>query len=1622
MRLHVGERLPGAGLSDHAGAYVVTGVATETPWYGLYTAKKIFCNFDFTAKRPRPTDENEWLDVFLRTIHYPRLDDPDYVAERRARARAEARRILANRTSNLWPEPIDLLEIPNTRDPFTFAPSAQEHAGTEPVLVFARPQGEPLARWIQNVQPLSWVLGVLAELLEFIRAAHGDGLLLNGLGPGAVLIDRVGRVHYLGTDMVLERTPGTHLGPGPESGPAVDWVRHFPPERYPRGFSAPECFDPARPRDRRTDLYGWASIAYFLLTGDRPAQLALNQGQPWALFQDAQFVRLDRALRSVPPVHVRNWAEQLGVDSAALVEGWPGNLRAVLQQCLRPDLRQRPASVADLRAWLTVPPPPPVPAALAMRAAPDQPIKILIDVRTVVPNTRIMVRRGIGFQPITPEEGELVVESAPLPVVVDEGWMMPLIEGSRPAHRAAGLSLHYAVFTRVTTENRESFSVAAAADVIEVRPADIRRYAEGDAAPGSTDEPEPSRIRLLYEVFDPVDLAEILLASPLPQVRHWAIMRLTRAPRTEAAQDLLWRTLQDAVPAIRLESARGILEGGARPSLILVRRVVDALGGGDTDESIRAARSLLQIGVAGDVVGDTVAALERDRPTVCPECGLHLPIGDRPEHLTSAHGYVDVFGSLLPRPEGLARLWNRTFTQADRPAHERICQLLGAAGRSSTGDRPAYVAALEAELKRRGDELLSARLQHLPRLVECLRSAPAARAWFPHLIASADPRVREIGRSLLLPELAQQLAGDAISARDVRRELDRLGPAQLLEEKIQLCLQLAHVGVDAAAAEACLRELQSERLVTCPQCGATVTMANLDTHLRRAHHIYQFRGVRRSLPDTLVFLRSAVCGPSPDYEAWTVLERIAREEHPNEADAFLLGQVREALGPLPAAQQSQGIPVVAEAVVAGGSGVRLALALTKAAAPTEASMPFAHLALAVGARLPVPLSHAVVDALRPLLSVKKVPAEVRLEAAAAMLRTVGKAGHPAREILDALVAGSGKARAIDRLRELEKRVGPSPLIDELCAHLEDQVRMVCPRCSVQMRRPAMRDHLWEKHRLVLDGRRVREPWRVIEDWLSDYQMERDAAVLEQCRTLAQRLDADRGLLRLYRLILAQRIDDAEARRELLAEARRQQQSLCPDCYTLVPPREEPGPAEMSIWRGRISARGYRVEVSDSGLAAWMEVETPARLLYRGTEPPPRLTPRGALLVLAGIPACAALILSLLLPLFGVPALLPVAAALTLALALGLFVSFLWREPRKPLDRAIDYAWELLVPRLHAESLALEDSAFAAGLARASAGRGRAEVRAEALKQLRQQTETAVASAHGPVRHLAALWRLTAEDLARAGSDPVPLLVAQAGRCVDGKLPLSFIGEILHDWDAPWWTTGRRARLRVLLCDRAFEAGLEVQDLMEIGRVTSSLGAALKTDDTEGLAHLRLLWSLRPNRPWDRFGKTATVFEQAADAETSETRLAKYPDLLFTVEENPIMHVCVRGVVVQEEIFTAPPRTIEVVSRQLLLQAGHELILDERSFFLPDDPEPVARRLERLFRYFFHEFRGLVPAVSRWRSPAVSRTLRAQNAVPCPQCRQPVLVRRGEVGIGMEVAPDLEPPARSPAKPAEVSGS
>jgi hypothetical protein len=992
-----------------------------------------------------------------------------------------------------------------------------------------------------------------------------------------------------------------------------------------------------------------------------------------------------------------------------------------------------------------------------------------------------------------------------------------------------------------------------------------------------------------------------------------------------------------------------------------------------------------------------VGAVLTNRTDRCPECGLTMPAAEVPAHLIARHTYVDVFGILLPLPAALASLWDRVFARGDVHANKRLCQILKPAPGQAT-DPPPYVAALEAELVRRGETLFASRYQELPRLINCLCQSDAARPYFRHLLQSGNARVREVGRELLLAEAGAILAGNAVTAGEVRAWLDRLCPSDDVWDKIRLGQRLARFGVNEAALKACLRQLREERPVACPECGAAVAQGQLETHLRQIHHIYQVHGARLSVDEAVTALLDAVCAPTPDTLAWETLELLARDEYSSRAEEFLATRLVRTLQDQGRERRERVLPAVVETLTTHDRASALAGALAAIAASVAH-----HLALALTPHLTTPLPRDLVIVLQPLLGSKRVPEDVRLAAASALLRTTGTEGRPARAVLRALTARSGKARAVDRLRHLEQLTGKAAAIDELCTRLEEKIRLRCPRCDTQARRKEMIQHLWTAHGLLLYGRRVREPWQLVEDLILEYQARGDAQLLERCRTLGEFLDHARGLERVYRLFLAKGLHDVEAREALLNQARQGRGSLCPHCFAFVPVLADAAPRQLDQAHGRLWGHGYGAGVSETGYVPRLDVYSPSNMLARGREPGQWCTCPTTLWLLAGPPVLVALALAWVVPPPDPALPRPGLGLLLAALVAGLGVQIWCWQRRKPLERAIDHAWRLLPPQLHTAGFARPDAEFLADLALSSIGRGRPEVRAEALERMLKVTEKATADNACPVALLAALRRLVIEDAVVLGDDPIVLVAAQVGRCFEAELPLVFAEHLLADWESDWWTTANLTRLRVLLSDRAFEAGLEVRDLREASRTAPALGGVLLTADEDELARLRLLWSLRPRRPWGRWSDASTVFEQAADPDPSHNLLGQYPDLLLADLELPAVLLCGGGLVFQGTLFTAPPRVLEVKARRNFEGVDFELVLGDLRLRFATDPTPLVKRLEYWFRYHFGDFLPQVDTVYDWQAPGQARKMRLREAVRCPECRRQVLARVGAVGRAVDDA-------------------
>jgi hypothetical protein len=562
-------------------------------------------------------------------------------------------------------------------------------------------------------------------------------------------------------------------------------------------------------------------------------------------------------------------------------------------------------------------------------------------------------------------------------------------------------------------------------------------------------------------------------------------------------------------------------------------------------------------------------------------------------------------------------------------------------------------------------------------------------------------------------------------------------------------------------------------------------------------------------------------------------------------------------------------------------------------------------------------------------------------------------------------------------------------------------------------------HLWLEHRLVLDGHEVREPWQLIEEWGHEYSRSGDPELLARCRALADRLDADQGRLRVERSLLAHGVKEEGARQALLVEAGRRRVSLCPRCFTFVDGPEEIPAQPLSAYGSRLSNDGYQIEIDDKGIFSRLVLQTPGQSIYRGGEPGQIFTFAAAAFFLAGPFILAALLLAVL-PVIpplsaregwvGVTSpLAPVIFLLLCALAAFFWARWKWPTKDQWLDRAIDYAWTITVPRLEAKGYTTEDFAFVASLALTSVGRGQPVLRAVNLDRLVNNAEKAVAAGTVPVTHLAALWRLALEDKARMGEDIVPLTVAQAGRSFSGDLPLSFAeillspisqtSEVLKTSEVsvskvlgPEW----KNRLRILLCERAFEAGFEVRDLTELAKLAPFLSHAVQAGDIHGMAGLRLLWSLRPRKPWDQLGPVETAFELAAGPGKQNVFLEECPDLLLAAADGSPLILCSRGVIFQGALFSRPPRSIEAIRKALF--RGFELVIDDRRFHYSQDSDAIVQKVECWFRYYFGDWVQQVKDVCDWRSPGLPPNLRLRKTFTCPGCGREVSPRIGDFAL------------------------
>jgi hypothetical protein len=293
--------------------------------------------------------------------------------------------------------------------------------------------------------------------------------------------------------------------------------------------------------------------------------------------------------------------------------------------------------------------------------------------------------------------------------------------------------------------------------------------------------------------------------------------------------------------------------------------------------------------------------------------------------------------------------------------------------------------------------------------------------------------------------------------------------------------------------------------------------------------------------------------------------------------------------------------------------------------------------------------------------------------------------------------------------------------------------------------------------------------------------------------------------------------------------------------------------------------------------------------------------------------------------------------------------------------------------------------------------GQPHARAETLERVLRLTANAVAGGLAPVAHLAALRRLAIADGAALGNDPMRLLASEAGSSFRGELPLNYAQALLSDWSEAWWAPGNRARLRLLLADELFTAGREMCNLPAMVIAVPALAELLQYETADALARLRLLWSLRPHRPWQAWSEAQTIFELVDDKKLTLPLLERYPDLLWLDSGPLVLFITGAGIIIEGVVFSARPRTVNMKMRRQGRDVNYELVVGEHGFYVEQDPHEMVDALDRWFDYLFDAFLPQIAGAYQWQPPEDVKPLQFQEAAACPECGRLSIPRLGQSG-------------------------
>src|SRR5262249_48266389 len=158
-----------------------------------------------------------------------------------------------------------------------------------------------------------------------------------------------------------------------------------------------------------------------------------------------------------------------------------------------------------------------------------------------------------------------------------------------------------------------------------------------------------------------------------------------------------------------------------------------------------------------------------------------------------------------------------------------------------------------------------------------------------------------------------------------------------------------------------------------------------------------------------------------------------------------------------------------------------------------------------------PLPATLIDDLVELAQQPRFPSRLRVAVASRIIRSVPEDSPQISRLIESFRKKVSPRRAIRRLRRLAALLPDQQQVRDALAEAEAGPSAPCPRCGARLATDDMVRHLWEKHRLLMENGRVREPWDLIGQWLGEYSRSNRSEFLDRSCDLAQALDPANGL-------------------------------------------------------------------------------------------------------------------------------------------------------------------------------------------------------------------------------------------------------------------------------------------------------------------------------------------------------------------------------------------------------------------------------------------------------------------------------------------------------------------------------